>query len=228
LAGGAFDFGYNPSRSSEIRLGYRGAYQQLYPTVGGLTYGRLDGRVGDTRLNYALDRRDDPIVPRTGSNILFRTDWFDSNPGAPSGFPVSELRAGNVFKINNPSSVFLNVGGGTTYTSHDVGFPPFKLGGGPDFYAYGTNEFLTDQYMLFRAGYEHRLAQLPALVGKDLYAVGLVEGGKLYDLPPGTSTLPGDMAIGFIVNTLLGPIQFGGAVGATGHYKFFYAIGRTF
>jgi NTE family protein len=36
------------------------------------------------------------------------------------------------------------------------------------------------------------------------------------------------MAIGFIVNTLLGPIQFGGAVGATGHYKFFYAIGRTF
>jgi NTE family protein len=227
-AGGAFDFGYTPSRSSEIRIGYRGAYQELYPTVGGLTYGRLDGRVGVTSLRYVLDGVDDPIVPRTGGEIAFHTDWYDSNPGASSGFPVSELRATDFIKLNKPSSIFFTAAGGTTYTSHQVGFPPFKLGGGPDFYAYGTNEFLTDQYALFRAGYMHGLVALPALVGKNLYAMGLVEGGKLYDLPPGTSTLPADMALGFIVNTIFGPIQVGGGIGATGHYKFFYSLGRTF
>ena len=226
--GGNFDFGYNPSRSSELRVGYRGAYQELYPTVGGLTYGRLDGRVGDTSLRYWLNREDDPIVPRSGADVKFHTDWYDANPGAPSGFPVSELRVSKFIKLNAPSSIFFTVAGGTTYTSHDVGFPPFKLGGGPDFYAYGTNEFLTDQYMLFRGGYMHSLAQLPALIGKNLYFITAVEGGKLYDLPPGTSTLPADMTAGFVVNTLFGPIEFGGGAGATGHYKFFYSIGRTF
>ena len=74
----------------------------------------------------------------------------------------------------------------------------------------------------------HSLFALPALVGKDVYAMALVEGGKLYDLSPGTSTLPADMALGFVVNTLFGPIQIGGGIGATGHYKFFYTIGRSF
>ena len=226
--GGNFDFGYNPSRSSEMRIGYRSAYQELYPTVGGLSYGRLEGRVGDTSLHYVLNRQDDPIVAREGLRVLFHTDWYDANPGAPSGFPVSELRVNEAIKLNKPSSVTFTLAGGTTYTSHDVGFPPFKLGGGPDLYAYGTNEFLTNQYMLFRAAYLHSLKELPSLVGKDLYAFGAVEGGKLYDLPPGTSTLPADITAGFLVSTLFGPIEFGGAVGATGHYKFYYSIGRTF
>jgi NTE family protein len=227
-AGGAFDFGYTPSRSSEFRIGYKGAYQQLYPTVGALTYGRLEGRMGETSLRYVLDDRDDPVVARSGRAILFHTDWYDANPGATSGFPVSELRASQLFKLNKPSSLFFSAAGGTTFTSHQVGFPPFRLGGGPDLYAYGTNEFLTDQYVLGRAGYMHSLFELPAIIGKNLYAMGLVEGGKLYDLPPGTSTLPADMALGFVVNTLFGPIQVGGGLGATGHYKFFYSIGRTF
>jgi len=227
-SGGSFDFGYNPSRSSEVRIGYSGAYQELYPTVGGLTYGRLDGRVGTTSLRYKLNRQDDPIVPRSGSNVKFRTDWYDANPGATSGFPVSELRINQFVKLNEPSSVFFTLAGGTTYTSHQVGFPPFKLGGGPDLYAYGTNELLTDQYMLFHAGYMHSLLQLPALVGKNLYVLGAVEGGKVYDQAPGTSTLPADLTAGFVVNTLFGPIVVGGGMGATGHYKFFYTIGRTF
>jgi len=58
--------------------------------------------------------------------------------------------------------------------------------------------------------------------------VAAAEGGKLYDLPPGESTLPADFSVSLVINTILGPIQIGGAAGATGHYKFFYQLGRVF
>ena len=226
--GGAFDFGHAASRSSELRLGYKGSYQKLYPSVGGLIYGTLEGRVGTTSLRYRLEGHDDPIIPRKGVDAFFRSEWNDANPGASSGFPLTELRFSKFFVLNQPSSVFFTAAGGTTYTHHKTGFPPFQLGGGPDLYAYGKNEFLTNQYFLFHAGYMHKVLSLPALVGKNMYAVGVLEGAKIYDLPPRMSSLPGDINVSVVVDTIFGPVQIGAGAGATGHYKFFYSLGRTF
>ena len=69
---------------------------------------------------------------------------------------------------------------------------------------------------------------LPPLVGDKIDAVGIAEGAKLYDLPISVSSLPGDFAVGLVMNTLFGPMEIGGAFGATGHYKFFYKLGRVF
>jgi NTE family protein len=226
--GGNFDFGFLPSRSAEVRVGYRGAYQRLYPTIGSLPVGTVEGRVGETYLKFQLDGRNSPVIPTSGTDILFKSSWFDANPGAPGGFPVDNLWMTRFFPIKKGSSIFFNTSGGTTFSYHQTGFPPFKLGGGPDFYAYGRNEFLTNQYFLFRGGYIHPLLPLPPLVGDKVYAVIAAEGGKLYDLPPGTSTLPGDFTAGIIMNTIFGPVEVGGAFGATGHYKFFYQVGRVF
>jgi NTE family protein len=225
--GGAFDFGYDLSRDSELRIGYLAANQKIYPTVGALSYGTLEGRVGNTSLRFQLDHRNDPIIPTNGAEALFRSSWYDSNPGAPSGFALSELRMTKYVPVKT-SAFFLTGGGGTTFTYHKTGFPPFDLGGGPDFVAYGKNEFLTNQYFLFKSGYIHALWNLPPLVGKKVYAVAMAEGGKFYDLPPGESTIPVDLGVSLVMNTIFGPVQIGGAAGATGHYKFFYQVGRVF
>jgi NTE family protein len=227
-AGGAFDFGFVPSRDSELRVGYLAANQKIYPTLGVLPYGTLQGRVGTTSLRFKLDRRNDPIIPTNGADASFRSSWFDANPGATSGFALSELRINKFIPVTKPSSIFLSGAGGTTYTYHKTGFPPFDLGGGPDFAAYGKNEFLTNQYFLFKGGLIHTLWELPPLLGKEIYAVAAAEGGKIYDLRPGESTLPGDFSVSLIMNTIFGPVQIGGAAGATGHYKFFYQLGRVF
>ena len=130
--------------------------------------------------------------------------------------------------MNRVSSIFATAAGGSTFSHHQTGFPPFQLGGGPDLWAYGRNEFLTNQYFLFRAGYLRALWPLPPLVGDKIDAVGIAEGAKLYDLPISVSSLPGDFAVGLVMNTLFGPMEIGGAFGATGHYKFFYKLGRVF
>lgn len=228
IAGGQFDFGFVPTRDSEVRIGYQAGYEKLSPTVGSLPFGTLEGRTGKTSFRYNLDRRDSPIIPRDGADVFLRGEWHDSNPGATSGFPVAEAILTGYKSLNKPSSIFLTAAGGSTFTYHQTGFPPFELGGGPFLMAYGKNEFLTNQYMLFRTGYIHKLFDLPALVGDKAYAIALLEGAKLYDVPSNVSPLPGDASVGFVINTIFGPFTIGGGVGATGHAKIFYQLGRVF
>jgi NTE family protein len=74
----------------------------------------------------------------------------------------------------------------------------------------------------------HSLWPLPPLIGDKIWVFGVAEGAKLYDLPISVSSLPGDFAAALVMNTLFGPVEIGGAIGATGHYKFFYKLGRVF
>lgn len=225
--GGALDFGYTFSRSSELRLGYEAAQQKFSPSIGSATFGTLQGRVGITSLSYDRLGRDDPIIPRSGLDLHFRSQWYDANPGAPSGFPLAETQLYFFKPLNRSSSLFSSAAGGTTFTYHQTGFPPFSLGGSQNLTAYGINEFLTNQYFLFKAGYIRQLRELPPLVGDRLYAVGTYEIAKVYGLP-NASSLPTDVSAALVVNTLVGPVLVGAAYGATGHQKFFFRIGRIF
>lgn len=229
---GGLDFGYALGRGAEFRLGYEGGYQKLTPQIGNThNLPTVSGGTGDFRFKFSLDNLDQPVVPRKGEAIQFYTKYFNQNPGAPHGFPVSELQTLNFFKISNPSSVFINAFGGTSY-GFNTGIPPFDLGGVTKFVAFGTNELLADQYFLFQTGYIRKLKELPPLLGSTIDFLGMFEIGKTYQLPlpgaPKPPYLPGDVAGALIVNTIFGPVEIGGAVGDYGHAKFFFQIGRIF
>jgi NTE family protein len=226
-AGGAFDVGYRFDRTSELRIGYSFGEQKYTPVVGTPTVGSVQGRFGITSLQYNLLGRDNATVPRSGFDLHFRTQWDDANPGAPSGFPASEMQMTLFKPVSKPASVFFGADGGTTFTYHQTGVPPFSLGGNQNLVAYGANELLTDQYFLFKAGYIRQLLALPPILGGNLYFVGAYEGGKLYGVK-NVSSLPTDGYAGLIVNTIFGPVLLGGAYGATGHHKFFFRLGRVF
>ncbi len=130
--------------------------------------------------------------------------------------------------MSKPASVFFGANGGTSYTYHETGVPPFSLGGNQNLVAYGVNEFLVNQYFLLKVGYIRQLLSLPPILGGNLYFVGAYEAGKVYGLPNTISSLPTDGYAGVIVNTIFGPVLVGGAYGATGNHKFFFRLGRVF
>lgn len=227
-AGGGLDFGYEFGTIAQLSLGYAAAYQRFVPKIGNTALlPTVSGRFGATTLRFSLNDVDNPVIPRTGQFGNLKGSWVDSNPGAAHDFPLAEGGMIKFFRVNAPSSVYFGARGGTTFGNELVGAPAFSLGGPNGFAAYGENELLTDQYYLFRAGYLRKVARLPVLLGEGVYFNGMAEVGKVF-APPFKSQIPGDASLGLIVNTIFGPIEIGGAVGATGHRRIFFKLGRIF
>jgi NTE family protein len=229
-AAGGLDVGYAFGRTGELRLGYEGGYERLSRTIGNPTdLPVVSGGTGDVRLQYLLDTLDDPVIPRSGRSLKVYAKYFNNNPGAPEGFPLSELRSQNFFRLNNPSSIYFTANGGTSF-GYNAGIPAFSLGGTQRLLAYGNNELLTNQYFLFQLGYIRQLLKLPPLLGNTLDFIGMYEVGKTYQLPigPKPPNLPNDVVGGLVVNTIFGPVEVGGAVGNYGRARFFFRVGRIF
>jgi len=227
---GGLDLGYTFGRTSELRAGYEGGYEKMVLDIGDSTVlPTVSGATGAAKLQYNLTTLDDPVIPHNGEGIKFYTKYFNVNPGAPEGFPASELQIQNFFKFRQRNAVFLNASGGSTY-GFKAGVPMFQLGGIGRFSAFGTNELLTNQYVLGQAGYIRTLTYLPSIIGSSIDFLGAFEVGKTYRLPNGPEppNVPGDIVGALVLNTRFGPLQVGGAVGDYGHAKIFFQIGKIF
>jgi NTE family protein len=226
--GGGLELGYEFDRISQLTLGYTGAYESFVPKIGNQALlPNVSGRFGGTTLRWVLNGVDDPVIPRSGQYMDVSSTWVDANPGAAHSFPMSEARLAKFIKVNDPSSFYFGARGGTTFGNERIGVPPFALGGPNAFAAYGQNELLTDQYYQFQAGYLRKVAGLPVMLGEGIYFNGLFEVGRVF-APPFRSQTPGDVVAALLVNTIFGPIEIGGAVGAAGHDRVFFKLGRIF
>jgi NTE family protein len=174
-----------------------------------------------------MDRLDNPIIPRRGTALLADAGWLDANPGAKNGFPSAEMTFEAFQPVSGSASLYVIAAGGSTFGYQGTGLPQFALGGPARLAAYGISEFLTDQYIYGRIGYLKRLREMPAFLGRGIYLDGHLEVAKPHGLTdvPG---VPGDVAAGVIIDTILGPILVGGSVGESGHRKWFFQLGRVF
>ena len=221
------DFGHSFSRFTEFRAGYEVGYFDAKLRLGEPQFSSFHGRFGDARLRLLSDHTDDPIVPHEGYRAEWNFRWFEANPGADGDFPLSEARLSYFQPVSPVASIFVQGNGGTTFDSKHVGTPQFFLGGPSGLNAYGTNELFGNQYYYFRGGYLHDLLKLPPFAGKKVYAVGAFEFGKMYGAINETR-FPCDVSAGVLAETALGPLLLGGAVGDSGHAKWFFQLGHVF
>ncbi|MGA9564677.1 MAG: patatin-like phospholipase family protein [Candidatus Korobacteraceae bacterium] len=232
-AGGGLDFGYQFGNVGELRFGYEGGWEGFQRQVGNPTeLPSLSGGYAAARVQYRLDRLDDPVIPSKGQALQANFQWTNSSPLAGGAYPSLEVASQNFFKLSETSTVFLDGFGGTTFNYYDTGLPQFSLGGSRTLVAYGTNELLMDKYFLFQLGYLRKMATLPPLLGSGVYVLGMYEAAQVYGPPHSminkASGFPTDGALGIVVNTIFGPVEAAYAYGDTGHRKFFFRIGRLF
>jgi NTE family protein len=228
--GGGLDTGYAFGRTGEFRLGYEGGWENATPVIGNVpTLPTTSGTTGDIRIQYQLTTLDDPVLPRAGTSLLMYTKGYNTNPAAPSPFPLSEIQAEQFFRFSASTSIFVSASGGSSY-GYKTGLPSFSLGGSRRLVAWSTNELLTNQYFVGQLGYIRELVKLPPFLGSSINALGILEVGKTYKLPNGASppNIPGDVAGGLLVDTIFGPVLIAGTVGDYGHARFYFQIGRVF
>ncbi len=67
----------------------------------------FSGGYGASKVQYRLDRLDDPVIPRAGESFQGDFYWYNASPAAPKPYPVLEGEGEIFHKLNEPSSVFL-------------------------------------------------------------------------------------------------------------------------
>ena len=87
---------------------------------------------------------------------------------------------------------------------------------------------MENQHFLGRVGYRQKILPLPPFIGTNVYLMGFGEIGKMYGDPFPAPKLSGDGTIGMVAQTAIGPVFIGTSAGDTGHYKWFFQLGKVF
>jgi NTE family protein len=228
-----FDIGYLFDRFSELRLGYQAGWQSYSPVIGNpALLPSVSGRLGFSRVRYVQNRLDDPVVPRRGVSVVSEFEYYDSRPAAQENVPALQTTIQYFKPLHPVDSAFVVASGGTTFGAGKTGVPLYTLGGPFQLSAYGLNEIFTNQYILGQLGYIRQIGRLRPIIGRNLYFIANYELARPYKTQiPALNRFPEfpmDGAVGFLTETLFGPVYIGGSWGDTGHRKIFFKVGRVF
>jgi NTE family protein len=231
---GSFDLGYNFGRNAQLSIGYEGGAIKLSHTIGAPLFGFSSGRLGTTtarfsfdRLKFSLHKLEAPVVPRDGLEVVSTFQWHDSWLGSSHRFPSLEAGVTAFKSVNHAGSVYLQTSAGSLLGFANEGLPLFSLGSPLRLAAYGTNQFLVNQYIYGRTGYIHRVYASDSLLGGGIYVTGSYELAKAYGVA-GVPSLPTDATAGIILDYAVGPLFLGGSIGENGNRKLFFYLGRLF
>jgi NTE family protein len=100
--GGGLDVGYQFGSIGELRVGYQGGWEKFSRQIG-IPDGLHDfsGAFAAARMQYKLDRLDDPVIPRAGRSLQADFLWSNASPAAPNQYPVLEVVSQNYYRITN-------------------------------------------------------------------------------------------------------------------------------
>jgi NTE family protein len=226
-AGGGLDFGYNTGRRSELRFGYEIFSGKLAPLIGSAGLPTVSGSTGEFRTRYVWDGQDSPAVPSRGTHIVANLSRVLQSPGLAHPIDQLDVQTSTFIPTGPKTSLFFLASGGTTFHGTAGPFQVFTLGGAFHLGAYLPQEFVGNHYAYSSLGFRRDLYHLPQLVGGKIYWGGWYEAGSAFN-DPGTVVVRGTFNLGFIADTIVGPIALAGSVSPTGQSRVNFSIGRLF
>ena len=230
-AGGGFDIGYASGRRSEFRLGYELFDAKLSPLIGSAGLPTISGSTGEFRARYVWDGQDSPAVPSRGTRVVTTLSRLLQSPDQPRPIGQFEVQTSSFVPVTAKTSLLFNVSGGTTFRGSAGPLEVFSLGGPFRLGAYLPYEFLGNHYAYSSLGFRREFYRLPQLVGGKVYWGGWYEAGTAFgtaELNPGPVVVRGTFNLGFIADTIVGPVGLAGSVSPTGQSRVNFSVGRVF
>lgn len=232
------------------------AERSLTTLMAGLSAGRTfsntlqlaaDWRFDDRRWNLVTGSGGGPTLSGTAQTGLLRLDIDRAQASAisPNGWRLS-ASAGSLYHAAqssnaplfhlalsqalsaSPNNIFAYSLQADSYLRANVAQPyRFTLGGPMRLSASSFDEYRGTDLYLARAGYMRRIAAMPTGLGHGLYLALGYEAGQIWS-PEQRTFLRQDGVTGLLVNTPIGLVSIGTAVGDAGHRKVFFTLGRAF
>lgn len=225
--GTGVDLGYTFNRSTQLRFGYEVSRDQAKPRIGDPILPDLSGLLSKSSVRIVYDGHDSAMVPTRGVSLAAEGRWYFAAPGGGQAFPQAEFRASGLKPLNEKASLFVYGGAGTTFSRDAAPLEQFTLGGPFRLGAFGPGEFRGDHFFLAGAGYLRRVGYLPAFLGRKIYGAGWYElGSAFFDID--NVSYRSSVSGALIMETRLGPLTIGGALGSDARGKILISMGRIF
>lgn len=186
---------------------------------------------GGYTLKLTLDQLDNVRFPHQGG--LTRIDFFKSatDLGADQAYSRIAVEGRQAFTAGTDTLLLVGRGGGSLNTDTPY-YENFRLGGLFNMTALAPGRIDTRNQVYARAQYYRQISELPSLVGKGVYAGGLLETGWGWDNHafefPDARDLPWSAGVYMAADTFIGPFYLLGAVGADHQAAVYMALGTNF
>jgi len=228
-AGFGLDLGVLLGRSGEIRLG--GVWNEVDArvSVGEPTIAVIEGRERLVFLRWLVDRRDGPLVPTRGVRLATSLAWIFDAPEFEGEFGRFQAEAYYFRPISPGGSLYIGGSGGTTFsTERAPATQHFTIGGPFNVSSLRPDERRGSHAVTGALGYLHPIADLPVIIGRQLYVTGLFEGGSAFEGRLEDARFDISFGGGLVAETMFGGVMLGGAIGGEGQLRWFFRIGRLF
>ncbi|MDW5267911.1 MULTISPECIES: patatin-like phospholipase family protein [Acidobacteriaceae] len=181
-----------------------------------------------TSVRFQYLGQDEVMLPSRGSEIRSNFSYYTQRPNSSDGLSQLNVTTEHFIPSGKRGIIFGTASGGTSFGATNLGLAGFSLGGPLRLTAYDRGELLGEDYFLGQAGYLVRLSHLNPIFGDAIYAGGFYEIGKINGGNSGTPDVPNDGTAIVVMKTLIGPVYGGGSIGGSGHYKWYFGLGRIF
>ena len=227
-AGGGFDVGATLNRNLQASAQYRIETLRWILEEGGDSSPtqHVSGTTQSVAGHVLYTNRSAEIASPTGASVDLTIGYLlHTVASVESPFLLVDTRKS--FSLGSKNLLVLS-GVGKTYFRRDVADPlRFTLGGPLRLSASSVDEFRGTDTLLLQSTYLRRIANLPTGLGHGIYVATAYEAGFIWS-PEQHSVLRQDGTAGILLNTPVGALTFGGAVGDAGHRKVFFTLGKLF
>jgi NTE family protein len=227
-AGGGLDVGVTFNRNFQTAVEYRAStiHWNLKEGVDDSPTQHLSGMVDSIAVHTAFSNRTAEIASPHGSQVdLTVGHLIHATDSRDAPFLILDAKQSFSFAQNNVFNISADA---NTYFRNNIADPlRFTLGGPLHLYASSLDEYRGTDTVLVRAIYLRRVAKLPTGLGQGIYLTTGYEAGSIWS-PEQHSILRQDAVGGILLNTPLGAITIGGALGDAGRRKVFFTFGKLF
>lgn len=222
------DVGYHFNARIELRVGEDYQWFGERRTVGSPVAQEFSLTPLVSSLKFQYLGQNEVMLPTRGSAVRSNFSYYTQRPNASGGLSQFNGTVEHFIPLGKRGILFGTASGGTSFGASNIGLAGFSLGGPLRLTAYSRGELLGTDYFLGQAGYLVRLSHLNPIFGDAIYAGGFYEIGKINGGIAETPSVPNDGTAIVVIKTLVGPVYGGGSIGGSGHYKWYFGLGRIF
>ena len=224
--GGGVDAGWGNGRKLEFRAGWQKNDIRWHERIG-IADGLPDvyGSMQMARTRLAFDSQDKALVPQFGERVTVEAGYLYNAAGGVNA-PRFDTQIGIAHGFRKEVFVFGADAG--TMLNRNVGQPyRFTLGGPLRLSASGLDQYRGTDFFLVQPGMLRKVASLPAILGQSIYVGGVYEAGQMR-APDQRTVTRQDVFLGLLVETPLGLITIGPAIGDGGQHRLVFTLSKLF